>query len=146
MKNATEVERPQWFSIKQAAEYLAVGEPTIYRWMREGRMTFRKVGDSTRFLKEDLDALVQVYPSEKDAARVREFCPICHHGELVKGRVRSTGLLYFEPKKTKFWTARDSNISTSARMCERCGAIFQFGDTAKLAALKAKAVQKRAND
>ena len=54
---------PGWFTIREAAEYLAIGEPTLYRWMRDGKITFRKIGDSTRFLKEDLDAFVQVFPS-----------------------------------------------------------------------------------
>lgn len=130
------IKKPQWFTIKQAAEYLAVGEPTIYRWMREGRITYRKVGDSTRFFQEDLDAVVQVFPSEKDVSRVREFCPVCHHDELVDGIVRSTGLIYFQPGKSKFWTLVDSNIPTSGRMCTRCGTITQRGDTTKLAALR----------
>jgi len=136
MQPPDEVTKPRWFSIKEAAEYLAVGEPTIYRWMREGRMTYRKVGDSTRFFQEDLDALVQVHPSAKDVSRVQRFCPFCHHGELVDGQIRSTGLVYFQPKKSKFWTWRDSNVSTSARMCTRCGVIVQYGSTKKLEALR----------
>ena len=53
--------KPEWFTIKDAAAYLEIGEPTIYRWMRDCRMTYRKVGDSTRFLQEDLDALVEIF-------------------------------------------------------------------------------------
>ncbi|MBV9215996.1 MAG: helix-turn-helix domain-containing protein, partial [Acidobacteria bacterium] len=56
----------EWYSIKEAAKYLNVGEPTLYRWMRDGKITYRKVGDSTRFLKQDLDAVVEIYPSAKD--------------------------------------------------------------------------------
>jgi len=130
------VERPQWFSIKDAAEYLSVGEPTLYRWMREGRITFRKVGDSTRFLQSDLDAMVEVHPSEKEAAIVREFCPVCHHGELAEGRVQSTGLLYFRPLRTKFWTFVDANVATVSKMCTQCGAITFFGDLDKLHKLR----------
>lgn len=132
-----DVKRPQWFTIKDASAYLAVGEPTLYRWMREGRITYRKVGDSTRFLQEDLDALVEIHPSGRDTALARDFCPACHHDELVEGQVRSTGLLYFHPKHTRFWTLHDSNVSVLARMCTRCGMVTQFGDTNKLEALLA---------
>ncbi len=33
--------KPEWFTIKDAAAYLEIGEPTIYRWMRDGQMTYR---------------------------------------------------------------------------------------------------------
>jgi excisionase family DNA binding protein len=124
--------KTKWFSIGEAAEYLDVGEPTLYRWMREGKITYRKVGDSTRFWQEDLDAVMQVFRSANDAAKAREVCPICRHDQLIEGKVRGTGLVYFVPKKTKFWTLRDSFIETTARMCTRCGSIVWSGDTQKL--------------
>jgi len=128
--------KTKWYSIGEAAEYLDVGEPTLYRWMREGKITFRKVGDSTRFWQEDLDSVMQVYHSAKDVEKVRTVCPICRHDELVEGKVRGAGLVYFVPKKTKFWTLKDSFVETTARMCTRCGAIAWFGDTGKLAKLR----------
>ncbi len=130
--------RPKWFSIREAAEYLDVGEPTIYRWMREGKITYRKVGDSTRFWQQDLDSVMQVYHSEKDLDQAREVCPVCRHAELVEGKVRGAGLVYFVPQKTKFWTLKDSFVETNARMCTRCGAISWFGNTAKLEKLRAR--------
>jgi excisionase family DNA binding protein len=126
---------PKWFTIREAAEYLAIGEPTLYRWMRDGKMTFRKIGDSTRFLKEDLDAFVQVFPSEKEMSQVKEICQACHHDKLVDGHFRTTGLNYFRPIRTKFWTLKDSNIGSQAKMCTRCGAIMLFGDVKKLNAI-----------
>jgi len=54
----------------------------------------------------------------------------------VDGRVQSTGLTYFHPAKTKFWTLTDSYLETKARMCARCGTIVWFADTVKLAALR----------
>jgi excisionase family DNA binding protein len=126
----------KWFTIQQAAEYLDVGEPTLYRWMRDGKITYRKVGDSTRFWREDLDSVMQVFRSEKDLGQTRKVCPCCHGDELVEGKVRGTGLVYFVPKKTKFWTLKDSFVETTARMCTRCGAIAWFGDTEKLAGLR----------
>ena len=136
MENTENSKKTKWYSIPEAAEYLDVGEQTLYRWMREGKITFRKVGDSTRFWQEDLDAVMQVFRSEKEAGQAREVCPFCHHDELVEGKVRGTGLVYFVPKKTKFWTLRDSFVETTAHMCTRCGAIAWFGDTDKLAALR----------
>jgi excisionase family DNA binding protein len=127
---------PNWYTIKEAAEYLGVTEPTIYRWMREGLITYRKIGDSTRFLQEDLDSHVQIFRSAKDVENVQEFCPVCHHTELIRGRVQSTGLNYFYPEKTKFWTFKTSHIETQARMCTRCGAVTWFGDKTKLAGIK----------
>lgn len=129
-------EPPRWYTIKEAADYLGVTEPTIYRWMRENLITFRKIGDATRFLQEDLDNHVQVFRSVKDVAQVKECCPVCHHEVLVKGRVQSTGMTYFYPDKPKFWTLATSNIETQARMCARCGAITWFGDVTKLSTLK----------
>lgn len=130
---------PEWFSIKEAAQYLSIGEPTLYRWMRDGKITYRKVGDSTRFLNEDLDAFIQVFPSKREAEKVKQVCPVCHHDDIVTGKFRSTGLNYFRPKKSKFWSMRDSNIKTMAVMCQKCGAITHFGDSAKLEKLVARA-------
>ena len=137
MENAqSDTAKRKWFSIREAAEYLDVGEPTLYRWMREGKITYRKVGDSTRFWQEDLDSVMEVFHSEKDLDKTREACPICHHTELVEGKVRGAGLVYFVPKKTKFWTLKDSFVETSVRMCTRCGALSWFGDTPKLEKLR----------
>ena len=136
MENAEVPKKTKWYSIREAAEYLDVGEPTLYRWMREGKITFRKVGDSTRFWQEDLDSVMQVFHSAKDLDKAREVCPVCRHDELLPGKVRSTGLNYFAPDKTKFWTLKGSFIDTKAKMCARCGAIVWFGDVAKLAALR----------
>ncbi len=134
--NNADSEKPRWYSIKEAAEYLNIGEPTVFRWMRDGKITYRKIGDSTRFLQEDLDSVVQVFHSDRDIENAKKLCPLCHVGELVPGVFRTTGLNYFQPKKTKFWTLKDSNIETEARMCDRCGAIHLFGDTQKLNELK----------
>jgi excisionase family DNA binding protein len=144
MENDNPPNKARWFSIKEAAEYLDVGEPTLYRWMREEKITFRKVGDSTRFWQEDLDSVMQVYHSAKDLEKAREVCPVCRHDELLEGRVQSTGLNYFHPKRTKFWTLKPTNIATTAKMCARCGAIIWFGDTARLAELRTNAEAKEA--
>ena len=48
-----------WFTIPEAAEYLGVSEPTIFRWMKGGLLSFHKVGGGTRFAREGLDAMVE---------------------------------------------------------------------------------------
>jgi excisionase family DNA binding protein len=144
MEESKTPNKAKWYSIREAAEYLDVGEPTLYRWMREGKMTYRKVGDSTRFWQEDLDSVMEVFHSARDLEKAREVCPVCHHDQLLEGKVRSTGLNYFAPKKTKFWTLRDSFVDTQAKMCERCGAIVWFGDLVKLAKLRTE-VQSNAS-
>lgn len=128
-------ETVKWYTIKESAKYLSIGEPTLYRWMRDGKITFRKIGDSTRFLQEDLDSFVQVFPSAKDAEKVKEVCPVCHAKKVVPGLFRTTGLNYFKPHKAKFWSVKDSNIKTQAMMCLKCGAITHYGDVEKLNSL-----------
>src|SRR6266478_9072081 len=73
METEPKNENPRWYTIKEAAEYLGVTDPTIYRWMRDKLITYRKIGDSTRFLQEDLDNHVQVFRSTKDSESVQEF-------------------------------------------------------------------------
>ena len=144
MEKTETAKKIKWYSIREAAEYLDVGEPTLYRWMRDGKITFRKVGDSTRFWQEDLDSVMEVSYSTRDVNKAREICPVCRHDELVEGKVRGAGLVYFVPKKTKFWTLKDSFVETDGRMCTRCGAIAWFGDTGKLAKLRLPAPSKEA--
>jgi excisionase family DNA binding protein len=145
METAKVANKTKWYSIQEAAEYLDVGEPTLYRWMRDGKITYRKVGDSTRFWQEDLESVMQVFHSTKDLDKTREVCPMCRHDELVEGKVRSTGLNYFTPKKSKFWTLKDSFVETKVKMCSRCGAIIWFGDVVKLAALRTESQPKEIN-
>jgi excisionase family DNA binding protein len=135
-------DRPDWYTIKDAAAYLEIGEPTLYRWMREKKITFRKVGDSTRFLQEDLDAMVRVFPSERDAQTALHLCPYCNHDGIVDGGVQSTGKIYFRPRETKFWTFRDGNVEMSAKMCPQCGGVCLVGDTHKLKALRKEKSEK----
>lgn len=125
------IPKPQWFSIKDAAGYLQVGEPTLYRWMRDGKITYRKIGDSTRFLQEDLDAVVVVHRQTKESVG-ESRCVVCHAESLVDGKVQSTGLLYFVPEKSKFWTFTTSTIGLKSTMCQKCGHIDIKGDTQHL--------------
>ena len=51
---------------------------------------------------------MEVYHSGKDLDKARAVCPFCRHTELVEDKVRGAGLVYFVPKKTRFWTLKDS--------------------------------------
>ncbi|MCP3967101.1 MAG: helix-turn-helix domain-containing protein [Lentisphaerae bacterium] len=132
MTKKTKTAGPEWYTVKQAAEYLQVGEPTIYRWMRDNKITFRKIGDATRFLREDLNAVVQVHHSKNDSENARKICPVCHSEDLHAGRIRSTGLIYFQLKRLNFWTVKNSMVKTESMMCANCGAVTMFGDRSKL--------------
>jgi len=126
----------EWLDIRAAAKYLGVSEPTIYRWMRDGRLTYYKVGDSTRFRREDLDAVVRKFTSYEEGKRLRQRCPMCGHAEMHSGRLSSTGFVYFRPKNVRFWTFLEPMIRVEASMCPRCGYIALFGDVRKLARLR----------
>src|SRR5262245_59807540 len=120
----------EWFSIREAAEYLGVSQPTIFRWMKDGVLSFYKVGGATRFSRDGLDAVVEKTVGRKEAEAASGRCASCGHGVLVPGRVQGTGRLYFRPEKTKFWTLKESLIPTRAHMCAACGYVQVHADTA----------------
>ncbi|MCM8530320.1 MAG: helix-turn-helix domain-containing protein [Lentisphaeraceae bacterium] len=125
------IDKPEWFTIKEAADYLQIGEPTLYRWMRDGKITFRKIGDSTRFLQQDLDEIVVVHQSDRSINN-NPRCQLCGSSNLVHGKCQSTGLLYFVPEQAKFWTLKTSNVSVKSIMCSKCGNINFIGDKSHL--------------
>ena len=126
----------EWYSIPQAAEYLRISEPTIFRWMRDGTLSFYKVGKSTRFSKDVLDAAVEKTTSRKEAAAAQGRCASCGHTTLVPGRLQGAGKLYFKPAKSKFWVAAHSLVPTTARACAACGFMQLHADTEKLGRLR----------
>jgi ribosomal protein S27AE len=68
--------------------------------------------------------------------KVQQSCPYCNHTELLDGKLQTSGLVYFRPTKTKFWTFKDGNVNVRSLMCTRCGGLFCIGDVAKLNSLK----------
>jgi excisionase family DNA binding protein len=46
-------------TIKEACEYLNLSRATIYKLIKEGKLTPIKIGRSTRLDKSDLDAFVE---------------------------------------------------------------------------------------
>ena len=124
-----------WLTVRQAAGYLGVSEPTIFRWMRDGTLSYFKLGGATRFRRENLDMVARKVTSAKEGEHHAARCPVCGHGFLLAGQVRSTGRLYFQPEHTKFLVMRDSMIRLHAMACPACGHVQMFTDAEQLARL-----------
>jgi excisionase family DNA binding protein len=134
-ESTAEATEKRWYSVLEAAAYLGVSRPTIFRWMKEGILSFYKVGGSTRFTKEGLDAVIEKTTGQKEAEAVAGRCAACGHDTLLEGRLQGTGLLYFRPRKTRFWVFRESMVPTRAKVCAACGYIQLHADTEKLSRL-----------
>ena len=135
----TTTDDTRWYSIREAAEYLGVSEPTIYRWMKDQTLSFYKIGGSTRFSREGLDAVIEKTTGRKEAEATAGRCASCGHGILIDGRLQGTGRLYFKPDKTKFWVFADSLVGLRARVCAACGFVQMHADTSKLTRLTPEA-------
>jgi len=129
-------EGKEWYSIGEAAEYLGVSQPTIFRWMRNGELSFYKVGGSTRFSREGLDAVIEKTTGRKEAEAAAGRCAACGHNVLVDGRLQGTGRLYFKPQRTKFWVFAESLVGLRARVCGACGFVQISADVKKLRRLQ----------
>ncbi|MFW6159209.1 MAG: helix-turn-helix domain-containing protein [Planctomycetota bacterium] len=128
----SDTQTKQWYTVGEAAEYLQVSEPTIFRWMKQGTLSFYKVGGSTRFSKEGLDAVIEKTTGRKEAEAAFNRCTACGHHGLVDGRLQGAGRLYFKADQTRFWTFSESLVPSRARCCPACGHIQLFADTEKL--------------
>ena len=129
-EHQTKVRR--WYTVQEAAEYLGVSQPTIFRWMKDGQLSFYKIGGSTRFVREGLDAVIEKTTGSKEAEGAADRCAACGHSTLVGGRLRGTGRLYFQPDASRFWVFDESMVPTTAKVCASCGYIQLHADTAKL--------------
>lgn len=121
-----------WFTVKEAADYLGVSEPTIFRWMKQGLLSFYKVGGSTRFSKEGLDALIEKTTGSKEAEAARNRCAACGHNMLVEGNMQGVGRLYFRPDRTRFWSLEEGLVPLRATVCPACGFVQIHADADKL--------------
>lgn len=138
----TNQRQDQWFSVRDAAKYLSVSQPTIFRWMKEGTLSFYKIGGSTRFSQEGLDAVIEKTTGIKEAEMAAGRCAACGHSILVAGRLQGAGRLYFRPDKPRFWTFAEAMVPTKARVCTACGYIQLHADTGKLRKLKPKPIEE----
>ncbi|HOX39826.1 MAG TPA: helix-turn-helix domain-containing protein [Candidatus Brocadiia bacterium] len=125
-------EEKRWYSVREAATYLAVSQPTIFRWMKEGALSFYKIGGATRFTRESMDALIEKTTGLKEAEATLGRCAACGHSALVEGRVQGTGRMYFRPEKTKFWVFSEALVPLTARVCSACGYVQMHADVEKL--------------
>ena len=126
----------KWYSIADAAAYLGISQPTIFRWMRENLISFYKVGGSTRFSQQNLDDVIEKTTGRKEAEAVAGRCAACGHAVLIEGRVQGTGRLYFRPDKTRFWTFEEAMVPIRAKTCPACGYIQMHAETSKLDSLR----------
>ena len=131
-----------WYTVAEAAEYLQVSQPTIFRWMKDTSLSFYKVGGKTRFSREGLDAVIEKTVGRNEAQAARGRCASCGHTTLLAGRLQGAGKLYFKPDKTKFWVFDHSLVPTSARVCPACGYVQLHAETDKLGRLRPDADKK----
>lgn len=121
-----------WLTVKEAADYLKVSEQTIFRWMRTGKVSFFKFGSSTRFRRSNLDLVAEKVTGEAEGEQAASRCAACGNSKMVAGRVRSTGRMYFQPEKARFFVLSESFVAVRAKTCAACGYIQLFADTQKL--------------
>jgi len=129
-------EERDWFTIPEAAAYLGISEPTLFRWMKDGAISFYKVGRATRFKQASLDAVVKKSTGELEAREAAAKCAACGHHELLEGQIQSSAPVFFRPSRTKFWTLQDANVRVQAKACAACGYIQLHADPKKLKELK----------
>lgn len=128
----TETGDPRWYTVSEAANYLGVSQPTIFRWMKQGSISFNKIGGSTRFSRENLDAVVEKTTGQREAEACAARCASCGHRELAEGQLQGIGNLYFRPARAKFWVLEEALVPTRCRVCTACGYIQMHAETAKL--------------
>jgi len=121
-----------WLTIAEACEFLKVSEPTIFRWMKSGKLSYFKIGKATRFRKRDLDLVVEKVVGQPEGEILIARCAVCGHSRLIDGKMASTGNIYFKPAKTKFFVLAESNVQVRAKCCPVCGHIQMMADTKKL--------------
>ncbi len=135
MKTDSKENKPEfekWYTVREAAEFLGVSEPTIFRWMKQNVLSFYKVGGATRFTPEGLNAVIEKTTGSTEAEAAQGKCAACGHSVLIEGVIRGAGMLYFKPTKTKFWVMTESMVPTTALACAACGHVQWHTDTAKL--------------
>ncbi len=133
----------KWYTVRQAADYLGVSEPTIYRWMKEGTLSFYKIGGATRFSRQILDIFFEKTTGSKEAQQVANRCAACGHTTLIDGTLRGAGRLYFRPEKSAFWVLAEAITPTRAKTCAACGYMHLYADPAKLKKLKARRIEEK---
>lgn len=62
----------EWFTVKEAAEYLCVSKRTIYKLTQKGRLPAYRLGRKRhrRFIKQDLDKVPRTAEDDKNLENV----------------------------------------------------------------------------
>lgn len=130
MKQTDADNRKKWLNITEACAYLEISEQTMFRWMREGKITYYKVGKSTRFKEEDLDKTIEKVAGRDESAPPGELrCAVCESTDLIRGRLSALGEVIFKPEKSRFSVWTDSTVKLTAYCCSNCGHIQLQADT-----------------
>jgi excisionase family DNA binding protein len=66
MMNTDTAQTPEIMTPEQAAEYLQLSRETIYRYIRQGKLSASRLGRSYRISKHDLDTLLWENRTEHD--------------------------------------------------------------------------------
>lgn len=72
----------------EAAELLKTSKPTLYRWIREGRLRCFKAGREWRFYRRDLEMFLESSDAEKEVIK-RE---LRHAVAFYAERLRKKGI------------------------------------------------------
>jgi excisionase family DNA binding protein len=59
----------EFLDFKEAVELLKTSKPTLYRWIREGRVKCHKAGREWRFYREDLLSFVDSSDAGREALK-----------------------------------------------------------------------------
>jgi excisionase family DNA binding protein len=54
MNSEAKLKRPQFLNVKELADMLRTKPRTIYDWVSQGRIPYRKAGDRTIFLLDEI--------------------------------------------------------------------------------------------
>ena len=54
MESEANLKRPQFLNVKELADMLRTKPRTIYDWVSQGRIPYRKAGDRTIFLLDEI--------------------------------------------------------------------------------------------
>jgi excisionase family DNA binding protein len=122
----------RWYTVEEAAKYLGVSRPTVFRWMKQGTISFNKVGAATRFSKANLDAVVEKTTGQREAQGCAARCASCGNSEMTEGQLQGLGRLYFRPAKAKFWILEEALVPIRCHVCTACGYIQMHAETGKL--------------
>ena len=100
--------------------------------MKQGAISFNKIGKATRFSQRNLDAIIEKTTGENEAQECAARCASCGNSELAEGQLQGIGKMYFRPARAKFWVLDEALVPTRCRVCTACGYIQIHAETTKL--------------